>query len=283
MKSSNLVLMTVAIVAVGIIAMPSTISLFAGQHTWYAIHSDNELPCSKCHAEIFKELENSAFHKWNGYGWGENASGSPDNSACYGCHRANKSITYANVGDYVTSVTPGKQAHAASTVACMLCHQFNASEAVSGGNGTSTWTMPGFAAGGFANPYTTSWPNVPYNYTNATHKGGHAAHQKFIEAAINDTKMEDANEACIACHTHIPVKINWTHRFSLEFNCTPEFEKLPPTHFNVTDWTLNGTYKITVYGGRNGTLGIDTGTGTPTSSYSGWPGTWPGQNESESS
>jgi len=257
MKSSNLVLMTVAIVAVGILAMPSTISLFAGQHTWYAINGSNELPCRKCHADVFGELQQSAFHKWNGYQWGSNPSGEPDNTACYGCHRANASITYAKVGDSVTDVTPGKQAHAASTVACMLCHQFNASNNVSFDEG---WSMPGYAAGGFAQP-----DGSPYRYTNDTCQGGHAAHQAFIQSAINDTKMEDANEACIACHTHIPVKINWTHRYSLEFSCVPELE-LPPTHFNVTDWTLNGTYNITVYGWRNG---------TGNTSEEGWPGGYP--------
>ena len=266
MKSSSLILMGIAVVAVGMFALPSTVSLFSGQHTWYDISGSHELPCEKCHAEIFEELENSAFHKWNGYGWGENASGSPDNSACYGCHRANKSITYAGVGNSVTDVTPGKEAHAASTVACMLCHQFNASDAVSGGNGTATWSMPGFAAGGFENPYETSWPDVPYNYTNGTaYPGGHAAHQKFIQMAINKTLMEDANEACIACHTHVPVKINWAHRVSLEFNCTPEF-KLPPTHFNVSNWNVNGTYNVTVYGNT---------TGNGSTSSENWPGERP--------
>ena len=101
---------------------------------------------------------------------------------------------------------------------------------------------------------------------NASDTGELAAHKTFIEKSIEDPNMEDANEACIACHTHIPVKINWTHRYSLEFNCTPEFEKLPPTHFNVTDWSINGTYNITVYGWRNGTGNI---------SKEGWPGSYP--------
>ena len=273
MKSSNLVLMTVAIVAIGILAMPSTISLFAGQHTWYNISGEHELPCSKCHAEVFYELENSAFHKWNGYNWSENPKGKPDNTACYGCHRANASITYADVGDTATDVIPGTKAHAASTVACMLCHQFNASGAV---NPYKGYSMPGFAAGGFTQP-----ADSPYNYTDGTHPGGHAAHQKFIEAAVIEDEMEDANEACIACHTHIPVKINWTHKYSLEFNATPT-KTLPPTHFNVTDWSFNGTFEITVYGGRNGTLEApynDTGTGTPTSPPPQWPGKWPGKPE----
>ena len=92
-----------------------------------------------------------------------------------------------------------------------------------------------------------------------------AAHKTFVMNAINDPKMEDANEACIACHTHIPVKINWTHRYSLEFSCVPTLD-LPPTHFTVKDWTLNGSYNITVYGWRNGTGNI---------SEKGWPGNYP--------
>ena len=257
MNGGKLLLLAATMAAIGVLVLPSTVSLFAGQHTWYAINGSNELPCRKCHADVFGELQQSAFHKWNGYQWGSNPSGEPDNTACYGCHRANASITYAKVGDSVTDVTPGKQAHAASTVACMLCHQFNASNNVSFDEG---WSMPGYAAGGFAQP-----DGSPYRYTNDTCQGGHAAHQGFIQSAINDTKMEDANEACIACHTHIPVKINWTHRYSLEFSCVPELE-LPPTHFDVKDWTLNGTYNITVYGWRDG---------TGNTSEEGWPGNYP--------
>jgi len=159
----------------------------------------------------------------------------------------------------------------------MLCHQWNATQATR--NPTGSGSLAGFFAGGFADPYPAGYTGTRYNYTNATHRGGHAAHQTFIQSAIYDTTMEDANEACIACHTHIPVKINWTHRFSLEFNVTPESGYWPPTHFNVSDWSFNGTYNITVYGGRNGTSS-DTGTGTPTSPPPGWPGAWPGKNES---
>ena len=87
-----------------------------------------------------------------------------------------------------------------------------------------------------------------------------AAHKTFVLNAINNTDMEDANEACIACHTHIAVKINWTHAYSLEFNASFEEGLLPPTHFNVSDWKVNGTVNVTVYG--NGSGGGST---------SGWP------------
>ena len=257
MKSSSLILMGIAVVAVGMFALPSTVSLFAGQHTWYDLGgTGNDLPCEKCHAEIFDEFQNTGVH-WTlagGTNATSNESGDPGTYsvrlACGACHRANKSITYAS-GD-TASYTAGDKAHAASTVACMVCHEANTSDIS---------RHPGWFAGGF----NISKAISPYNYTpNATYSGKHAAHNLFIVRAIEDSTMEDSNEACIACHTHVPVKINWTHRVSLEFNCTPT-GTLPPAHFNVTDWAVNGTTNVTVYGNT-------TGFGATNSTY------WPGKN-----
>ncbi len=50
--------------------------------------------------------------------------------------------------------------------------------------------------------------------TNTSDTGEMAAHKTFVMEAISNLDMEDANEACIACHTHTSVKINWTHRRS---------------------------------------------------------------------
>ena len=83
--------------------------------------------------------------------------------------------------------------------------------------------------------------------------GKHAAHKAFVLDSINDTKLEGSNEACIACHTSIPVKIRWTHGRSLEFNAT--YDKglvLPPTHFNTSDYEANGTVNVTSYGNYSG-------------------------------
>ena len=230
--------MSIAVVAVGTVALPATMSLFAGQHTWYALDTTGaDLPCEKCHADIYDEFLKTDAHSSLG------GSTQVDNrSACYACHRTNSSITYAK-GDG-GGATPGDKAHAASTVACMLCHQYDAA------NGTNHSARdPGPHAGGFANV-----TGSPYDYATSTRPGGHAAHQTFVQQAINDDlgkRMEDANEACIACHTAIPVKINWTHAYSLEFNATYGLD-LPPTHFNVTDWAVNGTVNVTTYGNESG-------------------------------
>ena len=258
-KSSVLLLMLIAVIAVGTFALPNSISLFSGQHTWYDI-SNKELPCIKCHADIYDEYMMTGAHGTLS-GGSYDAPGDNPNGACYACHRVVYSwrgnttggnITYAS-GDGAGS-TPGKETHAATTVACMACHEI---DNVYGGP----------IAGGFEDPYARlGIVNDPvsgmnFTYNDSTYPGGHAAHQGFVEGAINNTRMEDSNEACIACHTAIPVKITWTHAYSLEFNATyNESLSLPPTHFDTSNYTANGTKVVYSYG--NGTGGAST-TGFP--------------------
>jgi len=313
---SNIILLAVAVVAVGIFALPSTISFFAGQHTWYQLNGTGDLggqlPCEKCHADVANEMEALIGPHTDELGY--------DRLECEFCHRTFRvsrtndltpesipinetrygkyRYTYGQVGPNVTDVTPGKEAHAASTVPCMYCHSGNKAGPVPfphnsydhcechwdtkpfyfhGGRfytGRGSPHTPGEAClkchgtgyGGTESPMYIP-PAGGFGLTaNASDTGELAAHKTFIERSIEDPNMEDANEACIACHTKIPVIINWTHRYSLEFNCTPEFEKLPPTHFNVSAWSINGTYNITVYGWRNG---------TGDTNITGWPGSYP--------
>jgi len=307
MRSGNMMLLAVAVVAVGIFALPSAISLFAGQHTWYNLTGNQSVPCEKCHADVAAEMGALI-----GPHTGETGF---QRMKCGFCHRTfpiedkmiaepNKDInetykkyeyTYGSVGNAVTDVTPGKESHAASTVPCMYCH--SGSEYGHATRGYPDYGIPhsiflpctrchkGVHGGVFYDSsdketnecvmcHGNKMDNQVYEIPPAggfgltaekNDTGELAAHKTFVMNAINDPKMEDANEACIACHTHIPVKINWTHRYSLEFSCVPTLD-LPPTHFTVKDWTLNGSYNITVYGWRNGTGNI---------SEKGWPGNYP--------
>lgn len=90
--NARTVLAVVVLLAIGVLALPSTVSLFVGQHDWYA-KQDVALMCDKCHADIAAELSQSAVHT---------------NMKCIDCHQVNK-------------VPQG--AHAAATVACTDCHQ----------------------------------------------------------------------------------------------------------------------------------------------------------------
>ena len=286
-------------VAIGTFALPSTVSLFSGQHTWYQLNGSNDLggqlPCEKCHADVMEEMEALAGPHTDELGYGRlecefchrtfELTDGQINETRYGKYR----YTYGQVGPNVTDVTPGKEAHAASTIPCMYCHSGNKAGPVPFFGTTSHGGVEGCSCHGTDDGGDPHYFHGDRFYTgtsmteraeaclkchgtgygpadapmyippaggfgltaNASDTGELAAHKTFIEKSIEDTKMEDANEACIACHTHIPVKINWTHRYSLEFNATPELE-LPPTHFNVTDWSINGTYNATVYGNGSG-------------------------------
>ena len=132
MNSNKVALMLIAILAIGIFALPSTVSLFGGQHKWYDLgKSDNDIPCIKCHADTYEEFKGTGVHAMLGYGIASNNTTTMTdvNAACMYCHRTG-SATFA-VGDD-TGAIPGKEAHAASSVACMYCHEYNASVSVPG-------------------------------------------------------------------------------------------------------------------------------------------------------
>ena len=205
MKSKGIVLLAVAIVAIGMFALPSSVSLFSGQHTWYDLSGDgNDVPCEKCHGEIGEEMDTTGAH---------------ENIKCEACHR-----TDARVGGYALDhdglVSAGQGAHAASTQECMVCHSgaigyFDHFESINLGTCSDCHPVP--AAGGFGLT------------VNSTDTGEKAAHLPFVNDSIDEPLMEGANEACIACHTRIGVNITWTKNKNLEFDATED---------EMGEWTI---------------------------------------------
>ncbi|MCW3140788.1 MAG: cytochrome c3 family protein [Methanophagales archaeon] len=207
---NKIILMAIAVVAIGIFALPSTMSLLSGQHTWYDLGGAG-VPCEKCHADVHAELsDQTAYHS---------------SFDCYACHRANKTIQYA-AGGGGGSVKPGKQAHAASTIACMECHEHNAkvtqgpfaggfrvsssgssSDSSSGSSGFEEWFRGPQSGSSGGSPTVKS----PFNYTAGdSNSGVLEVHNAYVQEAIKNNWMEDSNEACIACHTDIAMEIDWT-------------------------------------------------------------------------
>lgn len=113
--NSKVLLLSVAVIAIGLFAMPSTLSLFAGQHTFY---NGSEVKCEKCHADIFSEITSTA----------NNVHTSSAFDACEYCHKTNTTalavpINGTNTSNYAgTNVTQDGQAHAAVTMECIACH-----------------------------------------------------------------------------------------------------------------------------------------------------------------
>ncbi len=94
----KLLLLFIVLISVGVVILPETVSIFYGQHEWYSISGEgNQIPCRKCHADVYEELKNNPYHT---------------NFTCELCHRGVK-LTYAS--DYGGSVYGGNEAHAAST------------------------------------------------------------------------------------------------------------------------------------------------------------------------
>ena len=203
MKRNTTGLLLVAIVAIGIFALPQTAALFSGQHSWYNLSDDgNQIPCVKCHGDINAEMIDSdnGVHK---------TLASP---GC-DCHRVEG--TGVADGDGVSTSNPGTTSHAAETIACMLCHNLTVPSTPS--------NIP--YAGGFAQPDNTTW-----TYNDTANNGSFAAHNPFIQEAIDDDLMMDSNEACIACHTRVGVNISWTKNVVLDFDADENDDG---------DWTLS--------------------------------------------
>ncbi len=187
-KLVRIALVAMAVLAIGILVLPSTITLFAGQHTWYYKEA---LPCEKCHADVADEFQSSANYHPPGNTY-------PVWEACVLCHQ----VEPLYPGD--VSQSAGK--HAATVVPCDYCHY----------------------------PEANAFDNDP--------------HKPFIDAADTSTQMPNATEACVACHTHAEVKINFTWKkymtFAFEVNENADRDTLANAEelWNVTEsFGANGT------------------------------------------
>jgi len=314
-KSSRILLIFIASFAIGIIALPQTISLFAGQHYWYDLSDEGmEIPCEKCHADIAAEMESHI-----GPHSGETSKASaPDggehvsiNFECWLCHSwYYTGYSLAEASD--TEVVPGIDAHAASTVECIACHR---GDVLTPGEYGDGWGIAHFGGPAYhpgSNGYCTvggscvesgchddpsdvvEWPPhgidgvndddcitchcslrdptkagdpdyyLPYHVApaggfNLTYfpwdTGELEAHNAFLENSRNESTLRGENEACIACHSGIPVRINWTHAKSIEFDITLEDQietEYGPHNWTITVWGPNGTANAVVWGNSTG-------------------------------
>lgn len=208
--NSKIILMSFAVIAIGLFAMPSTLSLFAGQHNF--VGPDN-IQCKKCHQDIYDNIQNSDMHNnlgdngttvWN--------SGNNDNALglCVGCHRV--SDTYTNVTG-IPSASPGRN-----------IGFFNQSPDNLGYGSTHTMVV--------TLECTQCHSDVPNQFLDANE-----THQPYYLEALNGSTsgaipLKGANEACLGCHSHTAVTFNWTrptgynanvsedasHKYTIEFS-----------------------------------------------------------------
>lgn len=203
--TNRILLIGIGIAAIGLIALPQTLALFAGQHNFYDVISDGAaaVPCEKCHADIFTEL---------------NQPGSVNSvhlaQGCDGCH---------------TTTAPQKEGltqggaitadfHAAAAPACLDCH----SGSGPGVDGRSILTGP------------------------------EEVHKPFAQQANDTAKfLKGANEACIACHTHVAVKITWTKAQNMTLSAEEFTNATDGTHgWTVGNFATEGQVIVETYGNQ---------------------------------
>lgn len=212
MKNRTLLLL-IAVILVGLFALPNALSLFSGQHSFDK--AGNGTICVKCHSDVEAELDASSYHSFTIVGSpGEkckvchsagyiNSSLIPMGNGTFGRSAPNYSVglniatgnyTYANG----TNRT-GLSLHAAITLECMNCH-------------------------------------YGVNFTDDAHK-------PFYDNSSSLGYLKGSNEACYGCHTMVNVQMTWVRKGG--FNYTYDFQ-------NTTgSFTFNGT-NVTAYTNNTG-------------------------------
>lgn len=190
MDKRAIIVLGIAVIAIGIFIIPSTISMFVGQHQWFSVRtaqSQYEM-CERCHAaEVGEWRANVARGGAHSSYVNEGNSGeagcfchqvnesrlsmygiNTTNIEGYGFEIFNESGSLTGVGDWNTSWRTQDTPHAALTIACVDCHL----------NASSQLNNPQEAHGAF------------YNAT----------------LALNGDDVSE-NTACLACHTMIGLNI----------------------------------------------------------------------------
>lgn len=179
--NSKILLLSIAVISVGLFAMPSTLSLFAGQHTFDK--AGNTTICAKCHSDVVSEIQSGNYHKT----LIPTVSG---NIGCNACH------TTATVNG--TLIPIGNQGGNGSAVAVGLN--------IAGGNFTMA-NGTNISVGTVHAAVTVECKACHYavNFTNDAHKS-------FADNTTTQTWLKGANEACIGCHTKANVQMTWIRK-----------------------------------------------------------------------
>jgi len=238
---NRLILIGICIAAVGLIALPQTLALFAGQHDFYEVSRDPDnlgVPCAKCHGDVKSELSGSDVHS---------------SVRCEDCHVLALTYKGAKVGG-------NKDIHAAAAPACLDCHDGS----LTSGQWHNFTDDPSVCA----NCHGTTTPT----FGNATSilYGANESHKKFAADASNPnaTLLKGANEACIGCHTHVAVDINWVKAYKMSFNATAYTKEDGSHDWIISNFTKEGTATLQTYGNMSGET---TGSTTPVISISPTP------------
>jgi hypothetical protein len=204
--TTKMILIVLIFFFLGIVALPATMSLFAGQHVWYDLGAaENYAPCVKCHADIAEELDAGGHHK--------DLYSDDINEACEACHRGNASITYESKTG--VPVVPGEEAHAASTINCGYCH-FDSS------NPTGAPVAGGFGQSDVGGD-----------------TGANASHYSFVVQSRTSNLLQETSESCVACHTTLNVTLNFNVSTGMALGVEDSYTETQ-SYWDITSITPSG-------------------------------------------
>lgn len=208
----RIILLGIAVASMGLVVLPETLALFAGQHNFYdTTQTGIQVPCQKCHADIQTELTSSV-NKVNAV---HNAIG------CIGCH-------------VIGAAMEGNIAHSAGTVECMTCHNGRLTSAqahlLRDKTNLSCMDCHNIRNGVFATSINAS---SIYLYTDA--------HRSMVVGANNSVLLKGANEACVACHTHVAVNITWKKPTTMVFEANVNNGQWSVENFTATGEKITST------------------------------------------
>ncbi len=206
MKNRSLLLL-IAVILVGLFALPNALSLFSGQHSFDK--AGNGTMCTTCHSDVAAELSASAYHTFNMGG----------NEKCKVCHSSGfisdtliplgngsngtlnvpvgLDLKYGNFRYANGTNMSGLKLHAAVTIECVTCH-------------------------------------IGVDFTNDAHK-------PFYDNTSAATWLKGANEACYGCHTKVNVQMTWVRKggYNFSYDFMNSSGSLSFNGTNVTTYTNN--------------------------------------------
>ena len=188
MGKKNVLLLGVAIVAIGLFVIPSTMSMFVGQHQWYSVKTPAQQYqlCERCHqAEVGEWTANSGAH----------STYALTGEGCF-CHQINETqiagfgINTSVIGDFGFEI-------------------FNESGGINSSNASwlTAWRTQD-------TPHAAITIGCTDCHVNATAQlaNNDSAHKQFQEQATSSAGAT-ANTACMACHTMVGLDITMERNY----------------------------------------------------------------------
>ncbi len=209
MKGKNMILLSVAVLAIGLFVLPQTMAMFVGQHTWFSVKTADSqyVMCQKCHVnEVAEWRANTGAH----------ANYSADlGGGCF-CHQINETalaaygLTESNaLGAYGFNFTNWRWNYTNTTGG-------RAGGAPEWYNTTSGAWQWGWRPGtGNVSPHAAVIIDCVDCHWNEMQQINNpkSAHFAFWNQTNTATKSADVNTdnntVCMACHTHTHLNITW--------------------------------------------------------------------------